>query len=467
MSLIKKIEDTQVRVIQFQGSKELLNWLSIHGRRDNSASQQQISIISNGYRENDGGESAGIRLCQFLKQDGSEWKDIPFLLFCSNKNLVHDPKFPVFTITDKSQDVLKFATSDIHFMSALKQELKPKFSKKKFESENIWMTPSELVFHRHRRREHDKNISVSFKGSSWQIAEYKTKTGEIWIVKIPGQPLTEIIYEAVGALVYSKCGIHVASVKITQVPIIVDTITKFVPIDSQYAIASKKIDNFTLLGENFMDQLLNKERKIPVKICEQENYANFWELLAVAHWIGDSDCLGTSGKNAGFIIVDDEREYALQNKKKYHFVKIDTGFFLAAKDLLLTKDIFVSPRDILFFDSIQTLEKQLFINQVIKITSLSDDEIIQMTQFKFTETTSATTTTTSTTTTTTTSTTTTTTSKTTNFTEKGASTTRLPLLPQFDFEVLCKSIAEELIARRNMMQQVYSSEITQVQKVQS
>jgi len=208
-----------------------------------------------------------------------------------------------------------------------------------------------------------------------------------------------------------------------------------------------------------MEQLLSKDRKTPLKIADKENFSNLWELLAVAHWIGDTDCLGGSGKNVGFVIVDEEQEISTQKKKvqKIRLIKIDTGFFLQGKDVALTKDILVSPRDILVFNSIQTLDKKLFINQVKKIISLTDDEIFQMTQFTMQFTTTTTSTSNSTTTTAIATTAIATTANSTTTT----STTTTPILPLSleAIEALCTSIARDLIIRRNLMKQVYSTEL--------
>jgi len=43
--------------------------------------QRSIRIISNRARPDDGGDSAGENLCDYLKSS-DKWKEIPFLLFC-------------------------------------------------------------------------------------------------------------------------------------------------------------------------------------------------------------------------------------------------------------------------------------------------------------------------------------------------------------------------------------------------
>jgi len=41
-------------------------------------------------RIGDGDETAGVRLCHWLKEEGSEWKNVPFLIYCFNLELVQD-----------------------------------------------------------------------------------------------------------------------------------------------------------------------------------------------------------------------------------------------------------------------------------------------------------------------------------------------------------------------------------------
>jgi len=78
-----------------------------------------------------------------------------------------------------------------------------------------------------------------------------------------------------------------------------------------------------------------------------------WEMLAM--WIGDWDCLGQSGKNAGYILIE--------NCDALTF-KIDAGDYGHGFSTQLTKNIHVSPQPghIIHFDSIAIHSKYLTTN---------------------------------------------------------------------------------------------------------
>jgi len=68
-----------------------------------------IRIISNRNREGDGDETAGVRLCQRIKEKGSEWAHVPFMIYCWDTSLVKDlPQEEGVYLTSKSADVIQF-----------------------------------------------------------------------------------------------------------------------------------------------------------------------------------------------------------------------------------------------------------------------------------------------------------------------------------------------------------------------
>ena len=74
----------------------------------------------------------------------------------------------------------------------------------------------------------------------------------------------------------------------------------------------------------FMD-FINQTGSIPSRVFVDEEsmpVRGLMELLAAARLLGDTDCLGGGGKNAGFVIMQDSET----KRKEAVVVKIDTGF---------------------------------------------------------------------------------------------------------------------------------------------
>jgi len=292
---------------------------------------------------------------------------------------------------------------------------------------NVWMEPSELELFKHRRREDNPNISVSYAGSSWQIAEYKHKIDDaIWISKIPGLHFQELLREIIGAIVYSNLGITTAQARITQVPIFKDVITTYLQPTHHFAIASKKFFDIHLIGEKGLNQLLikNNNKNELLELNGISNIDDLWEMLAIAHWIGDCDCIGASGKNAGFYVCNDERN-PNNKSKKAKIVKFDTGYFLQSDISKLTsKDIWISPRDIISINSLQNNEKKLFLRKIKQILELDDNFIAQMANICVN------------------------------------SSTEIPkLLLSFDLQNFISNIASNLIERKNMLKDVFKNDL--------
>jgi len=109
--LITNIEQVGVNVVNFLTSGELKCWLS------NKPVEivDKILIISNRNRPGDGDECAGVRLCQWVKEEGSEWKDVPFIIYCFLPDLVCDlPKFKDVLLTNDRKEVFKFVIKHLN-----------------------------------------------------------------------------------------------------------------------------------------------------------------------------------------------------------------------------------------------------------------------------------------------------------------------------------------------------------------
>jgi len=64
-----------------------MSWLAVNSPHT-AFSPANLRIISNSYGNEESGESSGVRLCQWLQK--TEWKDIPFLLFCGDTSKIKD-----------------------------------------------------------------------------------------------------------------------------------------------------------------------------------------------------------------------------------------------------------------------------------------------------------------------------------------------------------------------------------------
>ena len=113
--IIKTLQNQGVTVTQFPDSASLRSFLlkqlpSLGG--DRNASLSHLKIASNRFRGADGEEVGGVRLLQWLRQPGSEWNNIPFILFCGNANLVkHEmPTGDGIFFTDNTPDFIKLVT---------------------------------------------------------------------------------------------------------------------------------------------------------------------------------------------------------------------------------------------------------------------------------------------------------------------------------------------------------------------
>ena len=195
----------------------------------------------------------------------------------------------------------------------------------------------------------------------------------IHFIQIPGDPPELIVKEILGALIYTMCGVITAEAKFTQVQIVNQIITDELDEEHQLAVASKFIPDLCLFEEAFIERLL-KNPGATVVVKNTTKLEGFWEMLAVAHWIGDRDCLGASGKNAGFTLQKNERDGCLMAVT----CKIDTGFFGEGFSKPLSKSIFTSPRDAVNFDSLAQPEKILFLKQIKVITKFTQSQIYSM-----------------------------------------------------------------------------------------
>jgi len=124
---------------------------------------------------------------------------------------------------------------------------------------------------------------------------------------------------------------------ITQVPIFNDYINLFLPRDFWFALIYKENPELSYFEDNFLSQL---EPTNPLLVPGTNKLVGFWEMLAVAKWIGDGDCL--VGKTCGYILEEDVAVV----------YKTGINFGIGLDEKTPTKDIPVGPSKNIIFDSI-------------------------------------------------------------------------------------------------------------------
>jgi len=104
--IISKIEKNNIKVVTFPNSYSMKHWL----KEKDPETLKDIRVISNRFREGDGEESAGVRLCSWFKDENSEWKHVPFMIYCGKHKLVCDlPKYESVFLANEEVEVYEFA----------------------------------------------------------------------------------------------------------------------------------------------------------------------------------------------------------------------------------------------------------------------------------------------------------------------------------------------------------------------
>jgi len=104
---------------------------------------------------------------------------------------------------------------------------------------------------------------------------------------------------------------------------------------------------------------------------------NLWKMFAVAHWIGDHDCIGASGGNCGFVKTETNEGV---------LCKIDPGWFGrdVVSRILFTKDFHFSPhQNFIKFDNLCATDRNEFIREIGIIVNFSDFQIANMLHIEF------------------------------------------------------------------------------------
>jgi len=95
-------------------------------------------------------------------------------------------------------------------------------------------------------------------------------------------------------------------------------------------------------------------------------------MLAVAKWIGDWDCFG---KNSGYLLEEDVAV----------LYKIEATFGNGSQEKPSTKDIYITPTNYITFDSICHSDRTLYLQKILEITHLTDEDIVNISTFSTSE----------------------------------------------------------------------------------
>eukprot|EP01128_Nolandella_sp_AFSM9_P007618 TRINITY_DN422_c0_g4_i1.p1 TRINITY_DN422_c0_g4~~TRINITY_DN422_c0_g4_i1.p1 ORF type:complete len:955 (-),score=157.50 TRINITY_DN422_c0_g4_i1:723-3587(-) len=123
--LAKSIRANGVSVLMVNTSEEVKDWLLNEGPKLADDEMQQLRIISNRYRQNDGRDMAGERLCQWLKHPNSPFTSVPFLFFVGNEKQVMlktDEKRRIF-VTSSANVLLDFCGKEFEAGESLAKSM--------------------------------------------------------------------------------------------------------------------------------------------------------------------------------------------------------------------------------------------------------------------------------------------------------------------------------------------------------
>jgi len=119
-SIMNKLENKGVNILNFPDSQSIIAWLNqnvtpfFNNNNNNGELSQStnLKIVSNRFREKDGGEAAGIRLFQYIAAINQTTNhqpvhNIPFAIFCGQKQLVKDAH-PSLQVFDKEKELIEW-----------------------------------------------------------------------------------------------------------------------------------------------------------------------------------------------------------------------------------------------------------------------------------------------------------------------------------------------------------------------
>jgi len=238
----------------------------------------------------------------------------------------------------------------------------------------LFIPQENFTFYDKRRSDDESKVLKSYHGSSWQIAEYRYKT-QIWVGKIPCQPPIDLVREVLGARVYKSMGVEMATTSISFVCIMNENINLLQPPENRYAIMSRKYSNFQILDDKFLCQITSKDRikNLTVLHCGRRvPLLGFWELAAIAKWIGDIDFVGASGTNIGFKMLENINIAVVK--------KIDPGYFGEGfnRSIINENIQFSSHGGVISFALLNTKSKIAFLKAIQVILSTDDNFIRKM-----------------------------------------------------------------------------------------
>jgi len=115
-------------------------------------------------------------------------------------------------------------------------------------------------------------------------------------------------------------------------------------------------------------------------------FIGFWEMLAVAKWIGDTDCLGSNGENSGYFLLPESTQ-----QSKYSVIhKLQITYFLGSGETpeeriidFPSPDIFVTPQRKIIYSTLSIRDKIRFLRKISEIISLTNNAIANFVQSEY------------------------------------------------------------------------------------
>jgi len=177
-------------------------------------------------------------------------------------------------------------------------------------------------------------VNLFYNKSTVELYEYTEKNSDkVWIVRVPGTHIETLYKQVLAAKIYHSLNVQMAHTLITKVGVS-DSREK-------YAIASEKIRKLNLFESTFVSNLAQSASEFQNysdNIIHNIKLKGLMELLAVAKFLGDTDCLGDSSQKAGFVRINGQNLGVIHNIDPSFNVDLDveTNISFKSRNLWLS-----------------------------------------------------------------------------------------------------------------------------------
>jgi len=225
-------------------------------------------------------------------------------------------------------------------------------------NKQIWMDLQHL-----NRSSNDENLYTN------------TLNQDIWKISNQGISPKILLHYVIGSRIYYALKVNTSLSYITQIS----------QSDQKFGLLSKTIPSIHSF-DRYMEALVrnnNNQKKISSSQFLDIEFIGFWEMLAVAKWIGDIDCLGINGQNAGYLLIQEDQSKCAVVHKVNHTNFLGSGESEERIVDFPSPDIFVTPQQKIHYSSISLRDKISFLRKISEIISLTNSAIANFVQSEF------------------------------------------------------------------------------------